>query len=180
MPTLDTVFIIIISITVLSVILSIVDWIYLSSLASKMTLLEREIEKRSSEFDSLKKEITLNSSPAIGGASVIESNEPFPDNLPTILSNEDTIQIVRNVRGSFHQSTTSPSIESPPLPQDSLLATEEQDTIPSNYSVVPQSEVEGNGEESAVQLTHSPTLVNESVNIIYSPLLSESFLIKPA
>ena len=44
MPTLDIIFIVVISIMVLSVVLSIVDWIYLASLASKTALLEREVE----------------------------------------------------------------------------------------------------------------------------------------
>ena len=105
MPTLDILFIIVISIMVVSIFLSIVDWIYLASLASKTTLLEREVEKKSLEFDAIKKERYTSQSPSEGSASVIESNEQLPGStFPPLVESGDTIQIVRNVRGNFEQT----------------------------------------------------------------------------
>ncbi|MBN1577673.1 MAG: hypothetical protein JW913_14030 [Chitinispirillaceae bacterium] len=105
MPTLDILFIIIISITAVSVFLSIIDWIYLASLASKTTILEREVEKKSLEFDALKKERYNAQHSSEGSASVIESTEPIRGGTsPPIVGSEDTIQIVRNVRGNFEQT----------------------------------------------------------------------------
>lgn len=109
-PTLDILFIIVISITAVSVFLSIVDWVYLASLASKTTLLEREVEKKSLEFDAIKKERYAAQNSSEGSASVIESNEPTPGStLPSVMGSDDTIQIVRNVRGNFEQ--TEPYIQ---------------------------------------------------------------------
>ncbi len=105
MPTLDILIIIVISIMVVSVILSVVDWIYLASLASKTTFLEREVEKKSLEFDGLKKERYNAQHPSMGSASVIESTEPLVNNAsPPAITNEETIQIVRNVRGNFERT----------------------------------------------------------------------------
>gem|GEM_PF-1317600 len=107
MTTFDTLIIVIISITVVSVILAIIDWIHLASLASKTTLLEQEVEKKAIEFDALKKERSSNI--GHGGATIIESPETIPDGPTPSMddtsapSTSDTIQIMRNVRGTFQK-----------------------------------------------------------------------------
>lgn len=107
MTAFDTLIIVIISVTVVSVILAIIDWIHLASLASKTTLLEQEVEKKAIEFDALKKERSSNI--GHGGATIIESPEAIPGGPTPCLddtsgtSTSDTIQIMRNVRGIFQK-----------------------------------------------------------------------------
>ena len=109
MPTFDLLFVIAISIMAVSVFLAIIDWIYLASLGSKTTLLEREVEKKSLEFDAIKKERYNIHHSTESSASVIESSELLQGNtsLPPMTEGEDTIQIVRNVRGSFERTEQS-------------------------------------------------------------------------
>lgn len=174
MPTLELIFIVTISIMVLSVVLSIVDWIYLASLSTKTAFLERELEIRAQEFNSLKKEINNNRGPHTGGASVIEQvpQQPLAGSTPT-LSVEDTIRIVRNVRGSFEQSESvtpppSPSpdapysgpgdssetvTQEPPSPTPSLPA-EPVPTIDERYTAKPTAV--SPGDESAENHVHAP------------------------
>ena len=126
MPTIDIVFIIIIFVLVLSVVLSIVDWIYLTSLSSKCLFLEGEIEKKTTEFDSLKREKYSSDISPSGSISVIESNEPLTtDSVQQTNSAEDTIQIVRNIRGNFEQSEhfthSIENFETPSQPHPSTL-----------------------------------------------------------
>jgi hypothetical protein len=141
MPTFDYLFIIIISILVLSVILSIIDWIYLTTLATRVTLLDREVEKRSQEFDTLKKERQSDITHPSGVISVIESNEPLSENITTTtttkLSDEDTIQIVRNIRGTFE--TSEPTPPNPMKPDQQILPAEPADMnqFPGNASLPP-------------------------------------------
>lgn len=116
MSSIDILFISVISIVSLSFILNIVAFVILGSLTSKTNLLEREIDKRSAEFDNFRKELSTNKhAPA---ASVIESNEPIiTTQQETSISNEDTIQIFRNVRSGFENSNAAPSEPPPPEPQ---------------------------------------------------------------
>ena len=113
-------FIIIIAVMAVSLVLSIADWIYLAVLSSKSSILEREVEKRSQEFDAFRKERTTIQNDPATGASVIESNEPLVNNPAPEVSSEDTIQIVRSVRGNFQQSTpfvpATEATEPPPRP----------------------------------------------------------------
>lgn len=114
MSSIDILFFTVIIIVSLSFILTIIAFVILSSLTSKTTLLEREIDKRSAEFDNFRKELSSNKhAPA---ASVIESNEPIiTTQQETSISNEDTIQIFRNVRSGFENSSAAPSEPAPEL-----------------------------------------------------------------
>jgi hypothetical protein len=151
MPELDILFFIIIVITVLSISFSIAAWIFLANISSKTNLLEREIEKRSLEFDTLKKE-RLNERHPPTGASVIESTEPIPDNSnPTIPSN-DTIQIFRNVRGTFEHSVQSDDIA--PVNNESV----QQESSPNNPTGVPSAPARSN----MMQPPAKSSFVNES------------------
>ncbi len=143
MPALDILFIIVISVMAISVFLSIVDWIYLSSIASKLTLLEREIEKKSLEFDALKKERTAARSAIESTASVIEPNETIIENASSaIADNFDTIQIVRNIRGNFEQSNRySPPATDNNMSQQQVLQTPYSSDTVSTQSAVPYSKV---------------------------------------
>ena len=137
MPTLDTLFIIIVSIMAVSLILAIVDWIYLASLASKASILEREVEKKSQEFDALRKDRAAGNSQIQRPMAVIESPEPLVNSPPPDDPGEQTIQIVRNVRGNFEQSSSyaasdsdqddvQPHIAAPP---DTSIGTLEYQTV---------------------------------------------------
>ncbi|MBN1756690.1 MAG: hypothetical protein JW863_00130 [Chitinispirillaceae bacterium] len=137
MPTLDTLFIIIVSVMAVSLILAVVDWIYLASLASKSSILEREVEKKSQEFDALRKDRAAGNSHIEHQAAVFESQEPLADTPPPEDPEEQTIQIVRNVRGNFEQSSSyidtapdqdadQPHIAAPP---DTSIGTLEYQTV---------------------------------------------------
>lgn len=112
LPSINLIIYICIGVTVLSSISSIFAWIFLSSIGTKLSILEREVDKRSLEFDTLKKENSDNIQIS-SGASVIQD----PDqNLQTTSTIEDsgmleTIQIFRNVRGTFKDAKSS-SVES--------------------------------------------------------------------
>jgi hypothetical protein len=150
MPTIDTLFIIIVSVMIVSLILAIIDWIYLGSLSSKSSIIEREVEKRSQEFDALKKDRSAERSQVQGQATVIESNEPLANTPPSDDPREDTIQIVRNVRGNFESSGTytnssagesgeTPHIAAPP---DTSIGTLEYSTVtPYSHNVYPDNSV---------------------------------------
>jgi hypothetical protein len=128
MSHLDLLIIITVSVTALSLLLAIIGWIVLASLSSKTVLLEEEIEKKAKEFDAIRKEKSSNRHHTERTVSVIESPEVAETNQnipqteePTA---EDTIQIVRNVRGTFEKTEqfTRPIHPAPLPPQEDIGA----------------------------------------------------------
>ncbi len=167
MPTIDTLFTIIVSVMIVSLILAIVDWIYLASLSSKSSILEREVEKRSQEFDALKKDRSAERSPVQSQATVIGSNDPLINTPPSENPGEDTIQIVRNVRGSFElsdnftHSSNGESEDIPPIaaPPDTSIGTLEYSTVtPYSHNDYPEESVPAQQkyQPDPPQSTHQP------------------------
>lgn len=123
MLTLHLLLIIALSVTGISIILSIIDWVFLLSLSGKTATIEREIEKKSTEFDLIKRDRAHTQERHPDTTMVIESPEQNygPDLSPA--SNE-TIQIIRNVRGVFEPSELPPHSRSldytPPSEHDEL------------------------------------------------------------
>ena len=137
MPTLDTLFIIIIFVMAVSIIIAVVDWIYLATLASNSSILEQEVEKKSQEFDTLRKERAAAQSLSQNPAAVIVATDPLDIPALSVDPEEQTIQIVRNVRGNFEPSSSftdtpaeengdSPHIAAPP---DTSIGTLEYQTV---------------------------------------------------
>ncbi len=80
-----------------AVIFSVVNWIFLLSLSSKINELEQEIDKKAQEFDNYKKEKASSTKPLVHvvDISAVDSTDP-------IISDEP-IQVMRNVGGSFER-----------------------------------------------------------------------------
>ncbi|MBN1307050.1 MAG: hypothetical protein JXA18_03975 [Chitinispirillaceae bacterium] len=162
MPTLDILFIILVSIMAVSVFLSIIDWIYLASLTSKTTILEREIEKKSLEFDALKKERYTTQHPSEVSASVIESTEPLGGDVALpIVGGEDTIQIVRNIRGNFERTEQSTHLQGSPREQSTISP-----PAASNNDII---EYAAAASFSAPEPYQGPTESTEAPNTIRGP-----------
>lgn len=81
-----------------AVIFSVVNWIILLSLSSKINELEQEIDKKAQEFDNLKKEKSSLTKPLV---HVVDT--PAVDVTDPITSDEP-IQVMRNVGGSFERA----------------------------------------------------------------------------
>jgi len=120
MPSINIALIILISVTALSIALSVAAWFFISAIGSKLTLLERETEKRSQEFDALRKEHQVTSHSSIGASVIEETDTAIPtESLHHHTSIEDSIQIFRNVGGIFEDSQSAshqPAPESLPPP----------------------------------------------------------------
>jgi hypothetical protein len=84
----------------LSIILGIVNWIFLSSISSKIAALEEEIEKKAKEFDTLKKEKALQKTMPIAESPGTRGSFTEQEN--------PAIEIVRNVRAQFRQEEIGP------------------------------------------------------------------------
>ncbi|MDD5673404.1 MAG: hypothetical protein PHC61_04520 [Chitinivibrionales bacterium] len=85
-----------------SVILGIINWTRLFSVSSKITVLENEVEKKTLEFDNLKK--SRRASPP-QAASQSASNAPAKDDMESGDGNE--IRIVRNMRAGVEEENGS-------------------------------------------------------------------------
>lgn len=109
MPTLHTIYILIFVITGISIILSFIDWFYLLSLSGKISSLEQEIEKKAQEFDSFKKERSNNqlNHPVL---PPVENQQAMSPNS----FSDETIQIIRNVRGNFEKTEQLPQYKTTP------------------------------------------------------------------
>lgn len=140
MPTLQLLLIIAISVAGISIILSIIDWVFLLSLGGKTASLEHEIEKKSTEFDLIKKDRAHIQERQPDTTMVIESSEQHYDPEPSPASNE-TIQIIRNVRGVFEPSELPPhsnSLDYPPPSEHDNLPGNQSNAANDFSSVVPQ------------------------------------------
>jgi len=123
MPTMSLLLYFLFAITALSVVFTIIAWFILSSIGAKISILERETEKRSLEFDTLRKEYANNPHTSTA-AAVIEETDTSTQ-LSTISETvsaglEDTIQIFRNVRSSYKEPENKNS-----APQNENMATSE-------------------------------------------------------
>ena len=106
MLTQTTIFIILFSLTGISLIITAGVWIYQHSLSSKINELEHEIEKKAQEFDIIKKEHSTipHPQPIINFSEEPVAVNSTPDYTPNLDMNYQ-IQIIRNVRGSFQTAT---------------------------------------------------------------------------
>lgn len=89
----------------LSIILGIINWIFLSSTSSKIAALEEAIEKKAIEFDAIKKEKSQQHS-----STFAENPAPgeYPDRSASFTGQENpAIEIVRNVRAQFRQEAAA-------------------------------------------------------------------------
>jgi hypothetical protein len=90
----------IIALASISIILAIINWLNLSFTSSKISILEEAIEKKTKEFDTLKKERQSSLSQAAatpGGASIMDP----PQSSDSAESINPPIEIVRNYRTGF-------------------------------------------------------------------------------
>jgi hypothetical protein len=90
---------VIIALASISIILAIINWLKLSFTSSKISILEEAIEKKTKEFDTLKKERQSSLSqaaPPSGGASIMD-----PQSSDHAESINPHIEIVRNYRTGF-------------------------------------------------------------------------------
>jgi hypothetical protein len=85
---------------VISIIFAIVNWIFQAKLSSRIAQVEEELEKKNLEFDAFKKER--------GSAMAVKASAPAVEMSPQLdmpisqqTVEEGSIQIVRNVRGTF-------------------------------------------------------------------------------
>ena len=109
-----------------SILLGIINWIYLSSTSSKMSVLEEEIEKKAKEFDAIKKEKlqqTQSRGENIGPA------DNFDRSASSAGQENPSIEIVRNVRAEFRQ----------PGPSADIL-----DVVDDTSQISPQAGLKGN------------------------------------
>ncbi len=98
----------------ITIFLGISNWSYLSSLSAHITKLEDEIEKKSSEFETLKKE---RQSQAAAAKQNEFTESPIPSEAQYTHDESPKIEIVRNVRGGGFenfdvQSSHQPAHES--------------------------------------------------------------------
>lgn len=96
MSTLYIIYIAILVVFVLSLILTIVDWISFRSVSIKISNLEIEIEKKAQEFNNLKKEHA--------SSQLVETQTDKLENSPQEYSTNQEIEIVRNIRGNFENT----------------------------------------------------------------------------
>lgn len=93
-----------------SILLGIINWIYLSSTSSKISILEEEIEKKAKEFDAIKKEKSQQASSRADNQGPAE----YSGRAASFAGQENpAIEIVRNVRAEFEQP--GPSVFSQPF-----------------------------------------------------------------
>ncbi|MBD3422108.1 MAG: hypothetical protein GF398_18500 [Chitinivibrionales bacterium] len=92
-----------------SIVVAIANWFYLASTSSKIIVIESEIQKKTTEFDSIKKEIkqqggvTRSQSTMPAGNDLGASGEiPQPGEI-----DEPQIEVVRNVRAEFRETDAS-------------------------------------------------------------------------
>ncbi|MBN2035348.1 MAG: hypothetical protein JW768_01270 [Chitinispirillaceae bacterium] len=111
-----TLFVAILGVLFISIVITVINWIFQSRLSARITLLEKELEKKTLEFDTLRKER--------GGQPAQSEPRPFIDvpaqaDMPLEQESIDdgSIKIFRNVRGTF-----APAIE------ESVEATHVDDT----------------------------------------------------
>jgi hypothetical protein len=91
----------IVFLSMLSIALGTINWIYLSSTSSKISALEGEIEKKAIEFDAIKKEKSQQHSSTFAENTAPGEN---PDRSASFTGQENpAIEIVRNVRAEFRQ-----------------------------------------------------------------------------
>ncbi|MDO5575806.1 MAG: hypothetical protein Q4F84_01895 [Fibrobacter sp.] len=131
-------YLIIISISIvfgITIIMSIIDWFYLHSLSLKITFLELEVEKKTREYDRIRKNIRKNSQNEPQKPTTEFTSEISTDHIQT--SNDQGIEVVRNVRKPFDpQNDTQQTYIQPPItPQQSTLPEQNNDTYQTGSSV---------------------------------------------
>jgi len=97
-------------IAVLTIFLGISNWVYLSSLSSKISGLETELEKKALELEALRKERQSLGSPQSKG-----TQQPFDQSGYSEHSSEQ-IEIVRNIRGEGFENYDAHSTDRPDVP----------------------------------------------------------------
>lgn len=80
------------------IIFSVINWIILLSLSSKINELEQEIDKKAQEFDNLKKEKFSSTKPLVHVVDTPAVNTTDP------ITSDEPIQVMRNVGGSFERA----------------------------------------------------------------------------
>jgi cell division protein FtsL len=133
-------FIAILSVLCISIVFSILIWALQFKLSSRIAALEEKLQKKTLEFDALKKEhASLASSQKT--APVVEVAEPLEMPLQTQAINEGEIQIMRNVRGTFTvaESEEMPEQRRSPRNEGPLEATRVDDVHGFPPAITPAS-----------------------------------------
>ena len=128
----------IVFLAVLSIVLGIINWMYLSSTSSKISALEGEIEKKAKEFDAIKKEkfqqqTSLQAPADNSGQSASFAGQENP-----------AIEIVRNVRAEFRQAE-SPLVDQETEPREQSSGFIKQPAYPPPVA----QEMPGTGQRTA-------------------------------
>lgn len=116
-------FIAIIALLVLSIVLSIINWAMQAGISARIALLEKELEKKTAEFDMLKKERIA---PPVQSHPVppdMDMATRFDIPIEPQLVNDGEIRVVRNVRGTFTPVEDDAHTFPPPRSEQATEAT---------------------------------------------------------
>jgi hypothetical protein len=114
-------FIAILIVLAIAIVISIMVWILQAKISSRITLLEQALEKKNIEFDAFKKEKLAGPIAPKESAPAVEMAGPIDMPLSQQTVEEGSIQIVRNVRGTFQPTDTPMHTHTTPLTADSPL-----------------------------------------------------------
>jgi hypothetical protein len=114
-------FIAILFLLFLSILISVIDWILQSRLSTRITLLEKELEKKTLSFDALKKERASLHAQARQTAAVDLSTHLDMPTEPQLIEDGE-IRVMRNVRGTF-APVEEPAAPTPQIPDEQIEAT---------------------------------------------------------
>ena len=100
MLSISHIFVIIFIFSAIALILAIIEWFHFSSLSTLISSFERELEKKSQEFDSFRKERSMQ----------FQNHTVFPQQPVSIepsrpLDDPNQIQIIRNIGGTFKDTS---------------------------------------------------------------------------
>lgn len=86
---------------IIVVIFAVVEWLHLLSLSSNISKLESIIEKKSQEFDQFRRERTT----SIQSHTLVPQETDYIEPPPERLDNSEQIQVIRNVHGTFKDTS---------------------------------------------------------------------------
>lgn len=127
-------FLVILGVLMIALVLTVINWIFQAKISSRIAAVEKELEKKTLELDSLRKEKATAAARA-ERASAVETVQPPEQPIQQQTIDEGAIQIVRNVRGTF-STASSYSPVPPAAPYDGQPAATAPDDSTRRLSVI--------------------------------------------
>ncbi|MFP4014399.1 MAG: hypothetical protein ACLFVQ_09965 [Chitinispirillaceae bacterium] len=120
MASIQIISIVVLLILGVSTTLVVLNILALRKISGKINTLELELEKRAKQLDSMKKEYPHSQTRSNSQSYAEDSSASFQTNAPEPQINENGIEIVRNVRGSY-SSENQPYIEKQVIPSEPMI-----------------------------------------------------------